>query len=125
MTENHAARNIIALISDLMFRSKIDSEAKIASINVSYAKTPDELNALLELQRPELIIVDLNSKAGRPIEVISMLKSSPQTKEIPLLGFVSHVDVDTKEAALKAGCDTVIPRSRFSKELRDIVRGSI
>ncbi|HSR94919.1 MAG TPA: hypothetical protein VLK56_08635, partial [Solirubrobacterales bacterium] len=41
--------------------------------------------------------------------------------DVPTLGFYSHVDVETKEAAEAAGIDLAIPRSRMSRELPQLV----
>ena len=40
---------------------------------------------------------------------------------VPVLGYYSHVDVDTKATADAAGIDKVVPRSRMSRELPDLV----
>lgn len=39
---------------------------------------------------------------------------------IPVLGYYSHVDVATKEAAEAAGVDLAVPRSRMARELPDL-----
>ena len=36
---------------------------------------------------------------------------------VPVLGYYSHVDVATKEAAEAAGIDFAVPRSRMAREL--------
>ena len=36
---------------------------------------------------------------------------------VPVLGFYSHVNVETREAAEAAGVDLVVPRSRLAREL--------
>lgn len=38
-----------------------------------------------------------------------------------MLGYYSHVDVDTKARADAAGLTKVVPRSRMSRELPDLV----
>jgi len=35
---------------------------------------------------------------------------------VPTLGFYAHVDPAVREAALAAGFDVVVPRSRFARE---------
>ena len=43
----------------------------------------------------------------------------PQT---PFLAFGSHVDTDALASAAASGCDPVMPRSKFSAELPDLIR---
>ena len=40
---------------------------------------------------------------------------------MPVLGYYSHVDVETSEAAEAAGVDLVVPRSRMARELPELV----
>ena len=44
-------------------------------------------------------------------------RSSPVGLGMPVLGYYSHVDVETKETAEAAGVDLVVPRSRMAREL--------
>ena len=39
----------------------------------------------------------------------------------PKLGFCSHTDTGTRDAAERAGFDRVVPRSRMARELPDLV----
>ena len=38
-----------------------------------------------------------------------------------MLGFYSHVDVDTRRRAEAAGVDVVVPRSRMAREMPELV----
>jgi hypothetical protein len=40
---------------------------------------------------------------------------------VPVLGYYSHVDVDTRQSAEAAGVDLVVPRSRMARELPQLV----
>ena len=40
----------------------------------------------------------------------------------PFVAFGSHVDTEALAAAGAAGCDPVLPRSKFSAELPDLIR---
>jgi hypothetical protein len=40
---------------------------------------------------------------------------------VPVLGYYSHVNVETKEAAEAAGIDLAVPRSRMVRELPELV----
>jgi hypothetical protein len=40
---------------------------------------------------------------------------------VPSLGYYSHVEAETRKAALEAGVDTVVPRSRMARELPQLV----
>lgn len=121
MSEANSRNKIIAVMDDLFFSSKIREAAKPLGLNIEFVKNADELIEKLKFQKPPLLIFDLNFKAYNPTEVIKHLKSSPTLKDIPVLGYLSHVQTELKEEADKAGCDLVLPRSKFSRDLKEIL----
>ena len=114
-------KKIVAVVSDLMFTVKIQEAAKRAGVEAVFVKSED--NAVAEAkQNPAVIILDLNNSTLNPLDVIAKLKSDEATGKVKLLGFVSHVQADLKEAAEEKGCDEVMPRSAFSHNLAAILR---
>ena len=69
-----------------------------------------------------LVIFDLNCAAAGPADLIRCIKSDPDTKDIPTLGFVPHAQTQLKAEAREAGCDMVVARSVFAQTLPDILR---
>jgi CheY-like chemotaxis protein len=115
------AKRIVAVVSDLMFTVKIQEAAKRAGVDAVFVKSENELLAEAK-QNPAVIIVDLNNSALNALDVIAKLKSDEATRKAKLLGFVSHVQTDLKEAAEEKGCDVVMPRSAFSHNLAAILK---
>jgi len=115
-------KKIVALLSDLMFTVKIQEAAKRAGVQAVFVKTESETLAEAR-QNPAVIIVDLNNSALNALEVITKLKSDEVTRNVSLLGYVSHVQADLKQAAEEKGCDVVMPRSAFSHNLAAILKG--
>lgn len=121
MAERNQSPKILVVLDDLIFSSKIREAAKPLSIDLEFIKSPNGLSQKIESEKPSLLIFDLNSKSCNPLETIKGLKSTPELKDIPILGYLSHVQTELKDEAVKAGCDLVLPRSRFSRELREIL----
>lgn len=118
MTEM-AAQPIYILVADLFFRSKIRAVAEAAGVVAQFARSADELQTLLpKTQGGARIIIDLNDRSLRPLEVLPELVLAGHQ----LLGFLSHVDVATANAAREAGC-TVLPRSKFVENLAALLAG--
>ena len=114
-------KKIVAVLSDLMFTVKIQEAAKRAGVQPVFVKSEDE--ALAEArQHPAVIIVDLNNSALNALDVITKLKGDEATRNVSLLGYVSHVQADLKQAAEERGCDAVMPRSAFSHNLAAILK---
>lgn len=113
---------IIACVDDLLFLSKIQNVAKPLQVDVrSAVGVPDELTSRISQILPSLVLIDLNSKKIDGLALITSLKSSGTTSGIPIIGFISHVDVEMRAAAVSAGCDRVFPRSVFIQNLSEIL----
>jgi len=121
MKETNKSKKIIAVLDDLFFSSKIREASKSLNLDIEFLKNTEGLLEKLKTIQPSLIIFDLNSKASNPLEAIQNLKSSPELKDITVLGYLSHVQTELKEEASEAGCDLILPRSKLSKDLRTIL----
>ncbi len=71
--------------------------------------SPALLNAPLD--GADLIVADLDGE--NPEALVGL--------GIPVLGYYSHVNVETKEAADAAGINLAVPRSRMARELPQLV----
>jgi len=120
MSETTETR-VVAVLDDMFFTSKIREAAKSTGLNVEILKKISGLIEGLRNDPPTLIIVDLNFKKVEPMELIKNIKSSDKLNSIPVIGYFSHVQTDLKKEAFQAGYDIVMPRSRFVRELGDIL----
>lgn len=114
-------KRLVAVLSDLMFTVKIQEAAKRAGLEPVFVKSKQEALEQAKTE-PAVIVVDLNHTAADPLELIAELKGAEQTREVRLLGYMSHVQADLKQAAQQKGCDTVMPRSAFSHNLQAILK---
>ncbi|MCK5710767.1 MAG: response regulator [Deltaproteobacteria bacterium] len=117
-----AETRVVAVLDDIFFASKIKEAAKSTGVNVEILKNTNGLIESLTSAPPTLIIVDLNSKKFNALDLIEELKSSQKLKNISTLGYLPHVQEELKKEAIEAGFDIVMPRSRFSRELKQILK---
>jgi CheY-like chemotaxis protein len=115
--------NVVALVDDLFFLAKIRETAKVVGISVLNCDVRRGVTAVAEAQ-PQIILLDLNSRAFPAVSWIRDLKSDPATQAIPIVGFVSHVQEQLIAEARAAGCDSVMARSAFTKNLPEILKGA-
>jgi DNA-binding NarL/FixJ family response regulator len=105
----------LLLSDDLMFTSRITGTARERGLSIKVARNADALQALAREQVPSCVLLDLANPTLVISDVVSNLKVSAPTAFIVAYG--SHVDTATLSAARAAGCDVVLPRSRFVEEL--------
>lgn len=68
-----------------------------------------------------MIIINLGNDQFPWKEWITLIKTSPATRRIPILGFGSHVAAEQFDSALDSGADAVFPRSHFFSHLSKIL----
>lgn len=113
-------KRVVAVLNDLMFTVKIQEAAKRAGLDAVFVKS--QQHALDQAkEKPAVIILDLNYAEAAPLETIEKLKADEESSKVSLLAYVSHVQIDLKQAAQEKGCDMVIARSAFSQNLPRIL----
>ena len=94
---------IVAVAADLMLGSKVEATLSAAGHEVTLSPSLQEA----PLDRVDLIVADL--EVENPEALVGL--------GVPVLGYYSHVQAETREAAEAAGIDLVVPRSRLAREL--------
>lgn len=95
--------HVLSISNDLMLGSKVEAQLAAAGHQVTTSPSIEENT----WDGVELIVADLDVENPEALVGLGM----------PVLGYYSHVDVETKEAAEAAGVDLVVPRSRMAREL--------
>jgi hypothetical protein len=94
---------VIAVAADLMLGSKVEATLSAAGHEVTLASSLQEA----PLDEAELLVADV--EAENPEALVGT--------GIPVLGYYSHVNAESREVAEAAGVDLVVPRSRLAREL--------
>lgn len=97
---------ILSISNDLMLGSKVEAQLVAAGHEVTTSPSIEEST----WEGIDLIVADLDAENPEALVGLGM----------PVLGYYSHVDVETKRAADAAGIDLVVPRSRMARELPDL-----
>ena len=115
---------VLAAVDDLLFSSKIRTTARQAGVELTFARSPQEILQAVRESRPALVIFDLNSGKTDPVATISAIKADPALSSIRTIGFASHIHTSLIAAAREAGADQVLPRSAFAGNLAEILLSS-
>lgn len=111
----------LLLSRDLIFTSKVTGTAGALGYRVTVAGNAALAASVIGEWQPKAVFVDL--AAGDLVSPAALLgyrqAARPGTR---FIAFGSHVDKAALAAASEAGCDAVLPRSKFSAELPDLIR---
>ena len=118
------ARRVFAAVEDLLFRSKISATAESLNVEAEFPRSPKKLLEVATREPPDLLVLDLNSARFEPLRLLEDLKAGDATRDVPVVGFLSHVQKDLALAARERGCDRIMARSAFVKDLPRILGGN-
>jgi hypothetical protein len=98
---------VLAVAADLMLGSKVEATLTAAGHEVTLSPSLQEAS----LDRVDLIVADL--EVENPEALVGL--------GVPVLGYYSHVQAETRAVAEAAGVDLVVPRSRMAREMPELV----
>jgi DNA-binding NarL/FixJ family response regulator len=114
--EKGAAPPGLLLCDDLVFASRIAAAAAAAGREVKQARSVDQLVGLAARLGPRRVLVDLGFPGLDLAELFRRLgEACPAPPRV--LAYGAHVDAAGLRAARAAGCDPVLPRSKFVEDL--------
>ena len=116
-------RRILGAVEDLLFKSKISETASHLGIEAAFPRSPKKLLQALQESPPDLLVLDLNSARFEPLTLLRDINSDETMREVSTVGFLSHVQKDLAVAAREAGCDRIVARSAFTRDLPKILAG--
>lgn len=116
------ANPVLVGVNDLFFSSKIQAAAGQLGVALQCLPSCDRVLEAGREAAPPLVILDLDSVGGDPIELIRSLKAEDRTKATRIAGFCRHTNPQMIAAADRAGIDRVLPRSDFFPALPDLLR---
>lgn len=114
-------RPVLLVISDLLFRSRIDDAARRANVPLRVAKSMEQLERHLSKEMPALAIVDLESDTIDTAAAMRRLRASPGGESLRIVAYAGHTNLDAIKAGREAGAGVVLARSGFIAQLPSLL----
>jgi DNA-binding NarL/FixJ family response regulator len=111
---------ILALVRDLLLRSRIEAVTATLGAEMTPASTLDLARTRAVEFAPAIIFADL-SDANFPADATAraLRAAAPRAR---LIGFASHVDLKSLASARAAGFDLTLSRSEFTAQLPELIK---
>lgn len=117
-------RTALLVSRDLFFISKVTGTASSLGIEMRVVAGAQAAAQLASGESLQCIFIDLADERLDVAEFFAGLKpGQPESnKPAPVIAFGSHVATARLQAARDAGCTDVLPRSRFSANLPELLQ---
>lgn len=111
-TAGVSEKTILAVVSDLMFQSRLQDQARPLGYETAFADTPEAIRYGLD-RSPGLFVIDLDVVGVDWRQAVEAAKEGG----VRILAFGRHTEAQLLRSARQAGCSRVVPRSTFVEEL--------
>jgi CheY-like chemotaxis protein len=115
------ARPVLVVMSDLLFRSRIDDVATRVGLPLRAAKSLEQLERHLAAGAPAIAIVDLECDTLDPSAAIARLRALPEGASLAIIGYAGHTNAGAIAAGRAAGAGVVLARSAFTAQLAPLL----
>jgi len=109
----------VAVLNDLIFSTKIVSTGQSLGVDVRAVTSAEALEAALGEGGVKLVIVDMDAPVDVAVEALR--RAAGHASKPTTIAFYSHVRTDHAAAASDAGAALIMPRSKFSAELPQLL----
>jgi CheY-like chemotaxis protein len=113
--------DVVYLVQDLVFTSKVREAAAHLGIEVTNARDPEAL--VLGARQARLVIVDL--RLPDALRALDLLAADPVAAAVASVGFVDHERADTIAEARARGCRQVLAKGQFASMLPELLRSVV
>jgi CheY-like chemotaxis protein len=114
-------RCVFALVADMATATQIVKCAAGLHVGVRNFDSADKLVAQAAVERPFLVILDLEKREAEAFRALNELHKNADLRNVPAVGFVTQAKVMVKPEAEKAGCFRVYLKTEFGRELPDLI----
>jgi DNA-binding NarL/FixJ family response regulator len=114
------AATVLALVRDLMLRSRIEGVAEALGVACTPAATLEIARVRAAEASPAVVFVDLSDRHFPSEETLAAMRAAASAARV--VAFASHVDLKAFKAARAAGFDQVLSRSEFTARLPELLK---
>lgn len=112
---------VLVVVNDVFFYTKIRDALRPQGYVLERARTQEEVPEKVEALRPVALILNMNEEKLDAFRALEQIKGHDRFKNIPVLAFANHEEVETWRRARERGVTKIVSRNEFSSRTRDLV----
>lgn len=115
----------ILVIAEMFFAAKLKGE--VQKLGYEYVAAPGENTAIerAKAMKPVAIVLDLAKIKMDISHFLERLRSDPETKDIPVIGFSGHLDTQRMQEGQEKGCTLVVSNGQISGNFQSVLQRAL
>jgi PleD family two-component response regulator len=114
-------RTILVGVTDIFFYTKVRDAMMSKGYKIERARTQQDIADKASATPPSAVILNMNDETLNAFQALETLKADTRLKNLPILAFANHEEVDTFHRARTLGVTKIVSRNEFSARLKDLV----
>ncbi len=111
---------VLLVGQNLFFLGRVEVQAEPFGYEVQWAKTQSAFSEYYASRRPALVLVDLEGDESIWTNVLQEMDHQ-EVEKVKVVAFGPHEDVAMLERARNLGCDLVLNKGEFNRDLPKII----
>ena len=113
------ANSVVLVAQNLVFIGRVENLTESLGMETLRASTEEAFWRHFNNQKPALVLLDLEGEAETWQAILKGVQSDKDGLQV--VAFGPHEDLETMEQALSLGCDVVLSKGEFSRDLPQII----
>lgn len=114
------SKKVLVVATNLFFLPRIRNVAEPNGCDTRQVMNVERLNDELDEGTPVLVLVDLEAEPGFWVEAVKTVLAMG-TPRPQIVGYGGHTNVPMLQKAEEAGCDLVLTKGQFSRDLGKLI----
>ncbi|HEY4101075.1 MAG TPA: response regulator [Gemmatimonadales bacterium] len=116
-----SGRRVLVIEDNLLNLELVSGVLESCRCDVITARTAEEGLDLAETMHPDLVLLDIRLPGMSGEAAISIIRSDPRLRGLPVIAVTAQVMQGDEAAALQAGFDAFLSKPIDTRRLRDLV----
>ncbi len=116
-------KTVLVAVTDIFFYTKVRDALLPNGYRLERARSQDDIALKASAARPAAVILNMNDETLNAFQALEALRANPRFRDLPILAFANHEEVETWNRAKSMGVTKIVSRNEFSMRTKDLVEG--
>jgi PleD family two-component response regulator len=120
-TDQIDQKTILVAVNDMFFYTKLRNALKPKGYTLERARAQDEVREKASALKPAAAVLNMNDPSVDGLKALEALRTDQASKQLPVLAFANHEEVETWNRAKALGVTKIVSRNEFSARTKELI----